>query len=311
MQTSNKRAAPRAPRPSALEVRAHRRPARRRSIAPYLFISPFYILFAIFFIFPVGFSVVLSFSSWDEVGPLKLIGGHNYTRLLSDSTYHTVVINTIIYILGSLVISFLLSLPLAVALNNRHVRGKPVLRALYFSPIVTPAVAVAVVFNILFNKQPGTINSILHVFGIGAVPWLESTSLSKLVVLILVAWQWTGLNMLYFLAGLQAVSPSLREAALLDGASSWRINVSVVLPNMRPMLLFVLVTTFIGSSQIFDQPFVLTAGGPINSSLSYANYIYQQGLSNLNFGYASAMGVVLLVIIGIIGWVQYQRLGAR
>lgn len=281
---------------------------RRRVLAPYLFLSPFYVLFATFFLFPVGFTAYLSLSSWDEVGPVRFIGLANYSHLLHDPTFRTVVWNTLVYMFGSLVIAFGIALPLAMALNSKYLLGRSFARLLYFAPIVTPGVAIAVVFNLIFGSNPGVVNGVLQSVGLRPVSWLLSTTLSKLVVLLLVAWQFTGLTMLYFLAGLQSVPASLQEAARLDGASAWKVIRYVVLPSLRPMMLFVLVTTLIGSSQIFDQPFVLTAGGPINSSLSIANYIYQQGLTDLNFGYASAIGFVLLVVITLAGVIIYRRL---
>lgn len=289
-------------------ARAGRPLRKRRAVAPYLFLAPFYVLFAVFFIFPIGFTAYLSLSSWDEVGPIKFVGLANYSHLFHDPTFLTVVWNTVVYMLGSLVIAFVLALPLALALNSKYLVGRSIARLLYFAPIVTPGVAIAVVFNLIFGSNPGVVNGVLQAFGLKPVSWLLSTTLSKIVVLILIAWQYIGLTMLYFLAGLQGVSPNLREAAQLDGASGWGVIRHVVLPSLRPMMLFVLVTTLIGSSQIFDQPFVLTAGGPINSSLSIANYIYQQGLSNLDFGYASTIGVVLLVVVTATGIFLYRRL---
>jgi ABC-type sugar transport system permease subunit len=293
---------------SAGRARAGRPLRKRRAVAPYLFLAPFYVLFAVFFIFPIGFTAYLSLSSWDEVGPIKFVGLANYSHLFHDPTFLTVVWNTVVYMLGSLVIAFVLALPLALALNSKYLVGRSIARLLYFAPIVTPGVAIAVVFNLIFGSDPGVVNGVLQAFGLKPVSWLLSTTLSKIVVLILVAWQYIGLTMLYFLAGLQGVSPNLREAAQLDGASGWGVIRHVVLPSLRPMMLFVLVTTLIGSSQIFDQPFVLTAGGPINSSLSIANYIYQQGLSDLDFGYASTIGVVLLVVVTAAGIFLYRRL---
>lgn len=289
-------------------ARAGRPLQRRRAVAPYLFLAPFYVLFAVFFIFPIGFTAYLSLSSWDEVGPIKFVGLANYSHLFHDPTFLTVVWNTVVYMLGSLVIAFVLALPLALALNSKYLVGRSIARLLYFAPIVTPGVAIAVVFNLIFGSNPGVVNGVLQAFGLKPVSWLLSTTLSKIVVLILIAWQYIGLTMLYFLAGLQGVSPNLREAAQLDGASGWGVIRHVVLPSLRPMMLFVLVTTLIGSSQVFDQPFVLTAGGPINSSLSIANYIYQQGLSDLDFGYASTIGVVLLVVVTAAGILLYRRL---
>ncbi|MFD1676507.1 carbohydrate ABC transporter permease [Alicyclobacillus fodiniaquatilis] len=293
------------------KARRLRRKARRGTIAPYLFISPFYILFAIFFVYPLGFAAVLSFTRWDQASPMQWVGLSNYVHLFTDSYFIQSVVNTVVYIIGSLIIAFFLSLPLAMALSSKRVVGKKILRVLYFTPIVTPAVAVVIVFNMIYDKDFGLLNSFLHIFGIPAVPWLDSTFWSKISVLGLVAWQWTGLNSLYFIAGLQAIPESLYEAAALDGANRWRLIRHITLPSLSPMMVFVLITTFVGSSQIFDQPFILTNGGPLNSSLSYANYLYQQGMSYLHLGYSSAMGMLLLVVVACISLIQYRRFSTR
>lgn len=281
---------------------------RRIHLAPYLFISPFYLLFAVFFVFPLGFAVYLSFNMWDQATPMRFVGLNNYTHLFIDPYFWQAVLNTLVYVMGSLLISFCLSLPLALALNSRQVFAKSVLRTLYFTPIVMPSAAIAIVFNLVYSKDFGLLNSFLHLFGIPGVDWLNSQAWSKVAVLGMVAWQWIGLNSMYFLAGLQSISQNLYEAAALDGASAWQSIRYVTLPMLAPMSLFVLITTFVGSAQIFDQPFILTGGGPINSSLSYAMYLYQQGLSFLHLGYAAAMGILLLIVVAAISWFQYRRL---
>ncbi|GMA65154.1 sugar ABC transporter permease [Alicyclobacillus fastidiosus] len=280
----------------------------RSPIAPYLFISPFYVLFAVFFVYPLGFAAVLSFTGWDQASPMKWVGVSNYLHFFADPYFRQSVVNTLVYIIGSLMISFLLSLPLAIALNSKRVKGRTFLRILYFTPIVTPGVAVVIVFNMMYDKNFGLLNAVLHLFGIHPIPWLDSTFWSKISVLGLVAWQWTGLNSLYFIAGLQAIPQSLYEAASLDGANKWRLIRHITLPSLSPMMVFVLITSFVGSSQLFDQPFILTNGGPLNSSLSYANYLYQQGLSYLHLGYASAMGMLLLVVVACMSFIQYRKL---
>lgn len=288
-----------------------RRKHRPGRLAPYIFISPFYIIFAIFFVFPIGFAIVLSFNMWDQATPMHWIGLNNFTHLFIDPYFGQAVFNTLVYMIGSLFISFFLSLPLALGLNSPRVYGKAILRVLYFSPIVTPAVAITIVFSIIYNKDFGVLNALLGMVGIHPIPWLDSTTWSKVSVLGLTAWQWTGMNALYFLAGLQSIPMSLYEAGALDGANNRQLIRHITLPGLAPMMLFVLITTFIGSSQIFDQPFILTGGGPLNSSMSYANYLYEHGLSYLHLGYAAAMGVLLFIVVTIISALQYRRLSAE
>jgi len=281
---------------------------RRGWFVPYLFVGPFYALYAAFFVLPVGLTVLLGFSSWDGVGAIHFTGVRNFTSFASDGVLKSALFNTGVYVAGALAIAFFLALPLAMVLSSRALWGKPVLRVLYFSPLVTPPIAAVVVFFFLFGTQDGVVDDILHFSGLPRVDWLASFALSKVTVLILVAWQWTGLTSIYFLAGLEAIPAELKEAAAVDGAGRWGLIRYMILPLLRPTMVFVSVVVFIGSAQIFDQSFALFDGGPGNSSISLVEYIYNTAFTNLQYGYASAIALALLAAVGIVAIVEYRLL---
>lgn len=282
----------------------------QKSITPYICISPFYIIFMIFFIIPVFFAFYLSFMSWSGIGQPKLVGISNYINIFRDQTFILSVKNTIWYITASILLVLPLALFLAIILNNRFLKFKGFFRSLYFMPILTSTVAVAIVFRLLYDRDYGLFNIPLISLGKEPIDWLGSMELSKLAVIGLVTWRWTGYHMVFFLAGLQAIPQELYEAALVDGANKFQSFWYVTLPMLRPVITFELVTTLIGASQIFEEPFILTSGGPADSSLSLVGYLYRVGFEWLRFGYASSIGVILFVFIFVFSLLQIKYLGA-
>lgn len=279
---------------------------RPGGFAPYLFISPFYVLFGTFFLLPTLFALVLGFFSWSALGTPKFFGVRNYERLFTgDPIFWTAVGNTAFYAAASLFVVAPLALLMALALNAKQLRFRTFWRAIYFAPIVTSTVAVSLVFRLFYNEQYGLINSVITMLGGTPVNWLGSMAAAKFAVMGVVIWRWTGLLSIYFLAGLQAVPGELYEAAAIDGATRIQRFFSVTLPSLRPVILFVSVIVLIGSLQIFDDPQILTGGGPANSSLSIVQYLYIRGVSNLYYGYASAVGVFLFVVIFTLSLLQF------
>ena len=282
----------------------------QRRLAPYFFIAPFYILFVVFFLGPGFFALYLSVHSWNGIGPLKFVGINNFKELLSDAVFLKALRNTAFYSGTSLFVVTPISLLLAVALNARLVRFKDALRTIYFTPIVTSSVAISIVFLVLYNQRSGLLNTLLGYVGVDSINWLGSKQWSKFAVLGLVTWRWAGFNAIYFLAGLQTIPQALYEAAMVDGANRWQMFWEITIPMLRPVLLFVAVIVLIGSAQIFEEPYMLTSGGPVDSSLSIANYLYRVGLSQyLRFGYASAIGFVMFAIIFFFSWLQMRSFG--
>ncbi|WP_406356841.1 carbohydrate ABC transporter permease [Streptomyces sp. NBC_00658] len=286
----------------------------------YAAISPFYLIFLGFGLFPVGFSLYLSFHRWDGLGSMEWAGLSQYQYLLSDSDFWNSIGNTIIiWALATFPMIFL-AMVTAVMLNSA-VRFKNVYRFAYFLPNVTSVVAIAIVFGSIFSTNFGMVNAVLEAVGIDQVAWLNTPWGIKVTIAALMTWQWTGYNAIIFLAGLQTVPSELYEAARVDGANPIQTFFRITLPLLRPTLLFVLVVSTVTGLQSFSEPQVLLqtssndstfAGGPGHSGQTMVLYFFQQTFDNNDFGYGAAVawGIFLVVVIfSIINWRLVQRRG--
>nr|WSZ13308.1 sugar ABC transporter permease [Streptomyces canus] len=286
----------------------------------YAAISPFYLLFLGFGLFPVGFSLYLSFHRWDGLGSMEWAGLSQYQYLLSDSDFWNSIGNTlIIWVLATFPMIFL-AMVTAVMLNSA-VRFKGLYRVAYFLPNVTSVVAIAIVFGSIFSTNSGVVNAALHSVGIDQVAWLNTPWGIKVTIAALMTWQWTGYNAIIFLAGLQTVPGELYEAARMDGAGPIQTFFRITLPLLRPTLLFVLVVSTVTGLQSFSEPQVLLqtssndstfAGGPGHSGQTMVLYFFQQTFDNNDFGYGAAVawGIFLVVVLfSIINWRLVQRRG--
>ena len=281
----------------------------QRKLAPYFFISPFFIGYAIFFLYPVIQSLRLSF--FRQVGlntEARFIGFDNYVRLFTnDDLFIKSLTNTTYYALGSILIIVPLALILAIILHNPKLKFREFFRLLYFTPNITAGVVVGIIFGLVFEEQYGLINNlILAPLGIENIRWLREPMWVMPSIIILGIWKFTGINALYFMVGLQNIPPDLKEAAKVDGATSWQIFWHVTLPMLRPVLAFVLTFAIIGSYNLFAEPLILTdaGGGPNNSGLTMTMYLYNRGFRELKMGYASAIGYSLAVIILVLTVIQ-------
>jgi arabinooligosaccharide transport system permease protein len=283
---------------------------RQDKYAPYFFISPFYILFAVFFLFPSVFALLLGFFKWGALGTPSWFALRNYDHMFKDPLFIKAVGNTAFYAGASLFVVAPLALLEAMALNSKRLKFKYLWRTLYFAPIVTSTVAISLVFRLLYNTDYGLINQIILALGGVTVKWMEAPSLTKVAVMGVVVWRWTGLLAIYFLAGLQSISEELYEAAAIDGANSYQRFVHITFPMLRPVTAFVAIIVIIGSLQIFDDPQILyggtTPGGPGNNAISLVQYLYNQGIGQQLFGYASAVGVFLFIIIFVLSLAQLR-----
>jgi cellobiose transport system permease protein len=286
----------------------------------YAAISPFYLIFLGFGLFPVGFSLYLSFHRWDGLGSMEWAGLSQYQYLLSDGDFWNSIGNTIIiWVLATFPMIFL-AMVTAVMLNSA-VRFKGLYRVAYFLPNVTSVVAIAIVFGSIFSTNAGMVNAVLHAVGIDQVAWLNTPWGIKVTIAALMTWQWTGYNAIIFLAGLQTVPGELYEAARMDGAGPVQTFFRITLPLLRPTLLFVLVVSTVTGLQSFSEPQVLLqtssndstfAGGPGHSGQTMVLYFFQQTFDNNDFGYGAAVawGIFLVVVLfSIINWRLVQRRG--
>lgn len=275
---------------------------RGRKLAPYFFISPFFIGYTIFFLMPVVQSFRLSF--YHKVGlnvTPRYIGLDNYRRLIEkDELFIKALYNTTEYALGSILIIVPLALLLALLLASPRLRFREFFRLLFFTPTITSGVVVGIIFNLVFEEQYGLINNLLlKRVGVGSVRWLRDPNYIMPAVIILGIWKFTGINALYFLVGLQNIPPDLKEAARVDGANRFRVFRHVTLPLLRPVMAFVLTFAIIGSYNLFAEPSILLDinGGSRNSGMTMTMYLYSRGFRELKMSYASAIGYSLAMII--------------
>lgn len=286
----------------------------QRRWVPYIFISPFFIGYAIFFLYPVLWALYLSFYRQTGIGSEpRFVGLQNYISLLGDERFLRAVSNTTYYAAGSLFIILPMALLLALGMNMRQLPGKEFFRFFYFTPIITSQVVVAIIFGLVFNERFGLINNwLLRPLGLPAIRWVLDPLLIMPSIIILGLWRWTGLNALYFLAGLRNIPLEVHEAANIDGANRWQAFRYITLPLLRPVLLFVVIMAVIGSYNIFGEPFLLTGaeGGPRNAGLFVTMYLYLNAFRYMKFGYAAAIGYALALIIITISVIQLRLLGA-
>jgi ABC-type sugar transport system permease subunit len=283
---------------------------RQRNLAPYAFIAPFLILFCVFFAYPVGYAFYLSLFRRRGYGQQFYAGLRNYADLLGDDRFIHSLGNTTYYAAGSLFVLSPLALLIALALNSDRLRFKGLYRLLFFLPYITSAVVVALMFALVFDRDYGLLNSGLSLFGLPHVPWIQSPTWSMTSILLLGIWTYVGVNALFFLAGLQNVARELIEAARIDGANAFSVFWHVTIPQLRPIILFVAVLAVVGSYNLFAQPFVLTQGGPEDSSLTMTLYLYIEGFQLGQLGYAAAIGFAVALIIIAVSVVQLTLLGA-
>ncbi|WP_405800900.1 carbohydrate ABC transporter permease [Streptomyces sp. NBC_01506] len=297
-------------RPPAGPPRAARRLWQGRRLAPYLFVLPALALFATFKLYPIGWSFVLSLHKTID-GVDTFVGADNYSRLLDDPLFWTALKNTAIILVVQVPVMLALATGLAVALNSTLLRGRSVFRLGFFMPMVTGLVAYGIIFSVLLNKEYGLVNWLLSGIGLDAVPWLTDPLWAKLSLGLALTWHYTGYNAVILLARLQTIPGELYDAAAVDGAGAWASFRHVTLPGLRPALLLTTVLSTIGTLQIFDEPYILTGGGPDNATLTIGVYLYQNAFTYFDFGYASAIAYALAVLIGILGVIQFRVLGDK
>ena len=269
-----------------------------------VFISPSIIGLVVFTVFPVGMSLVIGLYQWPAFGATSFVGLDNYTELLGDPVFRRVILNTFLFVVLYVPISIMLSLGLAVWISPR-IRGRQLFRVLFFLPVITPMVANAIVWRLIYQPDGLIDSSLQSLFGVNAPNFLGDENWAMAAVVAMSVWQGFGYNMLVFSAALDAVPRSLTEAALLDGAGPWQRFFHVTLPLVSPAVFFGSTMTLITSFQVFTQVFLLTSGGPGISTETVVLYIYNEGFSGLRFGLASAAAWVLFVVILCVTALQF------
>ena len=283
----------------------------KRRLTPYLFVSPAMLLLITFGIFPIFVAAVVSttnmnISGFVNPGNIKFIGLQNYENLFADPQFLQALWNTGGFALFGVPAIVVLSLAVALLLNRSGNMFFQVLRSFYFIPAITAIVAISLIWGYLYNTQFGLFNYVVSLVGVPQVQWLSDPLLAKFSVAFVAIWRGTGLNIIIFLAALQGVPKEYLEAASIDGASDWRRTFSIIIPLLRFAIFFVSVTTTIAWLQFFDEPFVLTDGGPLGATTSMSIFLYKEGFRLNQFGYAAAGSLVLFAIIAVITIIQLR-----
>ena len=277
-----------------------------------LFVAPAVAALTLFFFLPVIAALALSFTDYDiyavaSRANLRVVGIGNYRVLLADSLFWVALRNTLYFVVLAAPLTIALSLGAALLLNARVTRWRSLFRTVFFLPVVTTLVAIAVVWRYVYHPRFGLMNQALALVGLAPIDWLGDPTWAMPALVLMAAWKSFGFNMIVFVAALQSISESLYEAASLDGADPWQQFRYVTLPMLGPTLLFVTVMTLIGDFQLFAEPYVMTQGGPANSTLSVVLFMYEQGFRWWNMGYAAAVAFVLFAIILTLTVLQSAR----
>jgi ABC-type sugar transport system permease subunit len=286
----------------------------------YTFIAPFFLLYLVFGFVPQIFSIYLSLSEWKGLGAVKFIGLANYKLAFSDKVFWQAMSNSVIIFFMYVPLMLFLALVLAVLLTSNRVRGVHFFRLIIFLPYITNRIASGRTFQLLFNStDQGLINYALSVFGLGSVPWMDNVWTARITLSALIIWGWVGYNMILMMAGLQTINPELNEAALIDGATPVRAFFSITIPLMRPILLFCLAMSVMGTFNLFAEVMSLTGaggnaaglyGGPMNSLLTPLIFIYTRAFGDFRMGYAAALSYIYFIFIFVVTLVQFRRYGS-
>ncbi|KHE72872.1 carbohydrate ABC transporter permease [Halobacillus sp. BBL2006] len=278
---------------------------------PYMFIGPAVLLLSLFSLIPIVIAFVISFTDMNLKGladwsNITFIGFENYKDLFSDSTFIKSIFNTLFYVVIGVPLVIICSLSIALLLNYGTSWVFNTFRAVFYMPSITNIIAVAVIWGYLYNTEYGLFNYLLSFLSVENVPWLEEPTIAKISLILLAVWKGIGINMIIFLAALQGIPKSYYEAAEMDGANRLQVLFNVTLPLLRYATFFVTVTTLIGWMQFFEEPFVMTDGGPLDGTISIALFIYKEGFQFSEFGYAAAGSFILFAMIILVTLIQFK-----
>lgn len=280
-----------------------------QKIAPYVFVLPFVLTVIFFWIFPIGNGVLLSFQDvlkdeWVSLG--------NYKRLLSDKIFLKAVLNSVKYMIGTLILLIPFPMLFAALLNSKLMKKPGLFKSIYFIPALTSVVVAGTIFRLMFGEMETSLaNQVIGFFGLEPIKWLKGPWTSYFALLLLACWRWTGVNILYFLAGLQSISTDIYEAAAIDGASKWKQFTKISFPLVKPTTVYVLTISIYAGLSMFTESYMLWKGNnsPQNIGLTIVGYLYRQGIEKRAMGYACAVGLILLIIVMVINMIQLKATG--
>jgi multiple sugar transport system permease protein len=284
---------------------------RRKGSEGWDFIAPALLIICVFVVLPCVWGIVLSFTGFDGILPARFVGAANYRRLAEDPLVRSTLLNTVLYVALTLPAGLILSLIVALALNEKWFAGRSVTRGIYFLPNITSLVAVAFVWEWLLNPEYGLVNAGLRGIGLPGQGWLSNPNLAMPCVAMVAVWHGLGFSVLVYMAGLRSVPGEVYEAARIDGAGAWQQFRHVTWPLLTPTTMFLTMMGVIGGFQVFQSVYIMTGGGPLDRTRVYLFYLWQTGFQNLEMGYASALAVLLFVIVLCLTLVQWRFFNRR
>jgi len=276
---------------------------KKSQLTAYLMVSPYLLHLGLFVVFPVVFSLILMFHHWNIISPMEFVGLQNFDKLIHDRLFFKSIFNTLIFLLIHIPLQIIVALFLAEMLNQK-IRLRAFLRASYFLPVVISGVVVTIVWWQLYGFETGLLNRILANIGLAKIGWLVDPAIAMPSIALMATWKNVGLYVVLFLVGLQSVPPQYYEAAEIDGASHWQKFYYVTLPAINPTIFMVVILSTIGGFSLFIEPYIMTAGGPLNSTISAVLYIYKQAFTYYHMGYAAALGFFFAAIIMLVVVIQ-------
>lgn len=282
-----------------------------KKVAPYVFILPFIIIFLVFFISPMARTIIMSFQSVLP-GITEWIGFDNYTRLLGDKVFFKAVMNSMKYMIWTLILLIPIPMLLATILNNKFAKGREFFKSALYLPALTSVVVAGTIFRLAFSELDGAVmNSIIGFFGMEPIKWLKSAGTGFFALLLLACWRWTGVNMLYFLSGLKNIPDELYESADIDGANAIQKFIYITIPQLKPTIVYVLTISIYAGLAMFTESYMVWGGNasPKNIGLTIVGYLYRQGIEKNAMGYASAVGIILFIIAMTINMIQLKMNG--
>lgn len=272
--------------------------SKKRNKYAYLYIAPFFIVFLIFNLFPILYSFVLSFCSMDLLsGKLTFVGAENYVRLIESGYFFRSIGNTLLIWIMSIIPQLSIAFVLSLILSNKWFRGKMILRNLYYFPNLVTPVTIGLLFGAMFSYPGGAVNNVITMLGLEAVDFQNNQMLARVVIAIAICWKNFGFNIIYFTAGINSISEEVMEAAEVDGATAWQKISRITIPLMKPILIYVMVTSIIGGLQIFDESKLVFTTVPGDATTTMAKYMYDSAFVRFQFGYGAAVAYGIFVII--------------
>ena len=288
---------------------------KRRNHWGYMFITPFFVVFALFGLYPIIYTFRLSFQRWNGFTPAINVGFQNWIRLMEDATFPLSLTNTVKIWLYDFIPQLGIALLLAMIFTFKKIHGMNLFRAVYYLPNLITAASIGLLFNILFNGDKSTINQLLMKLGLlnAPVAFYKSRAITQGISSYILWWMWFGYTMILIMAGITSIDSTLYEAAELDGCSTWQTFHLITMPLIRPTILYITITSIIGGIQIFDVPANLTnlAGDPQKAILTTSMYVYQQGFKNTALGYASMLSVMQFLIIAALSFIALNMILKR